>query len=76
MCQWKMEALSPSVRVCVSKEHRFGTDAFLLADFARHGVKDRVLDLCAAAGFCPFCCANGVPPERSTHWNCSRKRRR
>lgn len=63
MCQWKMEALSPSIRVCVSKDHRFGTDAFLLADFARHGSKDRVLDLCAGCGILPLLLCKRRPPK-------------
>ena len=40
------EAIGP-LRVCITKEHRFGTDAFLLADFARPRRGDKVCDLCA-----------------------------
>ena len=29
-----MEQLAEGLSVCVTKEHRFGTDAFLLSDFA------------------------------------------
>lgn len=63
MSQWKFEALSPTIQVCVSKEHRFGTDAFLLADFARHGSKDRVLDLCTGCGILPLLLCKRRPPK-------------
>lgn len=32
---WNWEALSPSLSVCVSRQHKFGTDAVLLSAFAR-----------------------------------------
>ncbi len=34
----------------ISAAHRFGTDAFLLADFAAPRHKDRVIDLCSGCG--------------------------
>lgn len=44
------ERLSDDISVAISKEHRFGTDAFLLADFAAPRHKDRVIDLCSGCG--------------------------
>lgn len=31
---YTMEKLSDNLSICVTKDHRFGTDAFLLSDFA------------------------------------------
>lgn len=48
------EALSETVQVCVSPAHRFGTDAFLLSDFAAPRRKDTVCDLGAGCGIIPL----------------------
>lgn len=44
------EKLSDTMEICISTEHRFGTDAFLLADFANPRRKDFVCDLCTGSG--------------------------
>lgn len=44
------EKLSDKIQICISDEHRFGTDAFLLADFAKARHKDYVCDLCTGSG--------------------------
>ncbi len=44
----------PPLRVCISREHRFGTDAFLLSAFARAKPGDRACDLCAGCGIVPL----------------------
>lgn len=44
------ERLSEKIFAAVSKEHRFGTDAFLLSDFAAPRHKDSVIDLCSGCG--------------------------
>ena len=44
------ETLGDGIEIAISREHRFGTDAFLLADFASPKHKDAVLDLCAGNG--------------------------
>ncbi|MFT3952272.1 MAG: methyltransferase [Oscillospiraceae bacterium] len=44
------ENIGKDIQVCISADHRFGTDAFLLADFAGARHKDNVLDLCAGNG--------------------------
>ena len=33
--EWSWEPLSPSLSICVSRQHKFGTDAVLLSDFAQ-----------------------------------------
>ena len=38
------------IKIYVSDDHRFGTDAFLLADFARARHKDIVCDLGTGCG--------------------------
>lgn len=46
----EFERLSDTMEICISTEHRFGTDAFLLADFANPRRKDLVCDLCTGSG--------------------------
>lgn len=50
----QFEQLGERVWVCVSEEHRFGTDAFLLADFAAPRRKDTVCDLGTGCGIIPL----------------------
>lgn len=52
--RYSWEELAPGVRVCISREHRFGTDAFLLADFARPRRKDLACDLGSGCGIVPL----------------------
>ncbi len=49
-----MEKLSEDLFVCVTKEHRFGTDAFLLSDFAQVRRRDRACDLGTGCGIIPL----------------------
>lgn len=51
---YKFEPLQNGVEICVSPEHKFGTDAFLLADFAAPRKKDRVCDLGTGCGIIPL----------------------
>ncbi|MBR1740082.1 MAG: methyltransferase [Ruminococcus sp.] len=44
------EDLGEGISICISDEHRFGTDAFLLADFAKARHKDSCADLCTGSG--------------------------
>lgn len=46
---WKLEKLAEGVGIYISREHRFGTDAFLLADFAAPRRRDLACDLGQAA---------------------------
>lgn len=52
--QLRFERLSETVQVCVSDNHRFGTDAFLLSDFAAPRRKDIVCDLGTGCGIIPL----------------------
>ena len=45
-----VERLHDGIEIVISAEHRFGTDAFLLADFAAPRHKDTVCDLCTGSG--------------------------
>ena len=44
------ESLGDGIEICISDEHRFGTDAFLLADFAQARRKDICADFCTGSG--------------------------
>lgn len=46
--------LGNGVEIYVSPHHTFGTDAVLLADFARHKKNDRVVDIGTGCGIIPF----------------------
>lgn len=50
MQEFSFEKLSETIEICISDEHRFGTDAFLLADFSKVRRKDLVCDLCTGSG--------------------------
>lgn len=54
MPEFTFEKLRNEIEICVSKEHKFGTDAFLLADFAAPRHKDRVCDLGTGCGIIPL----------------------
>lgn len=53
MTEISYERLKNNIEICVSKEHKFGTDAFLLADFAEPRHKDSVCDLGTGCGIIP-----------------------
>ncbi|MBQ8781834.1 MAG: methyltransferase [Oscillospiraceae bacterium] len=54
MPDFSFELLQNNIEICVSKEHKFGTDAFLLADFAAPRHKDKVCDLGTGCGIIPL----------------------
>ena len=54
MSEFSFELLDNNIEICVSKEHKFGTDAFLLADFAKPRHKDKVCDLGTGCGIIPM----------------------
>lgn len=60
------ESLSSTISVCVSPQHKFGTDAFLLADFAAPRRKDRVVDLGTGCGIIPFILHKHFKPSQIT----------
>ena len=57
------ELLSPGIWVCRSDAHSFGTDAFLLTDFARRHPGDRVCDLGTGCGIIPLLMQRKRPPN-------------
>ncbi|MDD2954855.1 MAG: methyltransferase [Oscillospiraceae bacterium] len=52
--QCSYERLGTGLEVCVTGEHRFGTDAFLLSDFAAPRRKDLACDLGSGCGIIPL----------------------
>ena len=60
---FSLEALSPSLSICVSGAHKFGTDAFLLADFAAPRRKDLCCDLGCGCGIIPLLWFRDEPPR-------------
>lgn len=60
---YKFEKLSEKISVCVSHEHGFGTDAFLLADFCQHKQNDIACDLGTGCGIIPLIMHRNAPPK-------------
>lgn len=60
---YKYEKLTDKIYVCASSDHRFGTDAFLLADFSQYRAKDRVCDLGTGCGIIPLIMQKHRPPQ-------------
>ena len=53
------------ITINVNDDHRFGTDAFLLADFAAPLPNQTVCDLCSGCGVIPlYFCRGEKPPKR------------
>ena len=48
--EYNYERLSDDIRIAVSADHTFGTDAVLLSYFAKPKYKDKALDMLAAQG--------------------------
>lgn len=63
MTDYKYEKLTDKIYVCASTEHRFGTDAFLLADFSQYRKKDKVCDLGTGCGIIPLIMQKKLPPK-------------
>jgi tRNA1(Val) A37 N6-methylase TrmN6 len=61
---FSFEELGRGYRICISTEHRFGTDAFLLADFARPRHKDAVCDLCTGCGIIAMIMHRNFQPKK------------
>ena len=60
--EYKYEKLTEKIIVCASSDHRFGTDAFLLADFSGYRQKDMVCDLGTGCGIIPLIMQKKMPP--------------
>lgn len=52
--EYRWESIGREIKVCVSSQHTFGTDSFLLADFAAPKPKDRAVDLGTGCGIIPL----------------------
>lgn len=57
------EMLSDKLSICVSNEHGFGTDAFLLAHFSEYKSKDIACDLGTGCGIIPMIMQRTSPPH-------------
>lgn len=53
-----------NIEIYVNENHRFGTDAVLLADFAAPSRGDIVCDLCTGCGIIPLFFCKEKPPKR------------
>ncbi len=62
--EYKKEKLSDKIVVCVTEEHKFGTDAFLLSDFADIRDKDIACDLGTGCGIIPLLWYKKAAPKR------------
>lgn len=51
---YRYERLSDNVKIAVSNEHTFGTDAVLLSHFAKPKYKDKALDMGTGCGIIPL----------------------
>ena len=58
------EKLSDKICVCISNLHRFGTDAFLLANFSAPLKKDTVCDLGTGCGIIPLILERDFSPKK------------
>ncbi len=57
------EMLSDKLSICVSNEHGFGTDAFLLAHFCEYKSRDIACDLGTGCGIIPMIMQRTAPPQ-------------
>jgi tRNA1(Val) A37 N6-methylase TrmN6 len=55
--------LNSGLKLCVSKEHRFGTDAVDLAAFAAPRAGSVIADLCTGCGIVPFLLIKNKPAK-------------
>ena len=52
--EYKLEPLGGGMQICVTREHTFGTDSFLLSYFAAPRGKELACDLCSGCGIIPL----------------------
>lgn len=60
---YRYDKLTDKIYVCSSPDHRFGTDAFLLADFSQYRPRDMVCDLGTGCGIIPLIMQRHKPPQ-------------
>ncbi len=51
---YNFERLSDNIKIAVSREHTFGTDAVILADFAKIKPSDKAIDMGTGCGIIPL----------------------
>ena len=61
---FRFEPLGEKLNICVSDEHSFGTDAFLLSYFASPKKNDVVYDLGTGCGIIPVLWYRNTPPKK------------
>lgn len=61
---FRFEPLGEKLKICVSDEHSFGTDAFLLSTFASPKKNDVVYDLGTGCGIIPILWFRTIPPKK------------
>ncbi len=61
--EYSYEKLTDDIYVCASSDHRFGTDAFLLAYFSQYRKKDKACDLGTGCGIIPLIMQKENPPQ-------------
>ncbi len=64
MSEFRFEPLGEKLNICVSNEHSFGTDAFLLSAFASPKKSDVVYDLGTGCGIIPVLWYRTTPPKK------------
>lgn len=64
MADYSFEKLSENIYVCASEDHRFGTDAFLLADFTKYKRNDLVCELGTGCGIISLIMSREEPPKK------------
>lgn len=64
--EYTLESLGDGFEVAISADHRFGTDAFLLADFAAPKKRDICCDLCSGNGIVALLMLRNFSPAEVT----------
>lgn len=63
MENYRFEKLSENIEICVTGEHGFGTDAFMLTHFSEYKRNDSVCDLGTGCGIIPLLMQRSEPPK-------------
>ena len=63
MSDLRYEKLSESLKICVSADHGFGTDAFLLTHFSGYKRNDTACDMGTGCGIIPMIMQRKDPPK-------------
>ena len=52
--EYSFEEIYGGLKICVTPDHKFGTDAFLLSDFSQKRRNDTAIDLGTGCGIIPL----------------------